>query len=73
MFILTDIKDMARVLGYVMKPGAHVHSFCSALKFSLWYKTLALAKRELRASTRDYSEQSDTDNEKKRHRSAAGI
>lgn len=31
-----DMKDMARVLRDMMKPVAHAHVFCSALKSILW-------------------------------------
>lgn len=42
LFGLNDAKDIAKVLGDFMKPGAHGHSFCSALQFILWYKAHAL-------------------------------
>lgn len=44
-------KYMAKVLGDTMKTEAHAHALCSALQLALCYKSLALEKRKVQAST----------------------
>lgn len=58
-FDSNHVKDMVKVLGNVIKCGAHTHLFCSALQLAFWYKTPAPEKREAQASTRDNSRGSD--------------
>lgn len=36
---MNDIKDMVKVPVHVINLGAHMHVFCAALQFPLWYKT----------------------------------
>lgn len=46
MFGLNGLTDIAKILAKVMKPEAHMHFFCSALQFSLWYNALGLEQRK---------------------------
>lgn len=38
------VKDMVKVLGNLMKPGAHAHLFCFPLQLAFWHRILALEK-----------------------------
>lgn len=48
-------ENMAKILGDVMKPGNHGHSFWSALRFALWFKAFASEEQDDRAITKEAS------------------
>lgn len=48
-FSLSNLKDMANVLGDMMKLGRHEHVSCSALQFVFWY--IALVSGEIMSET----------------------
>lgn len=56
-----SLKNIARVLGAVMKPEAHAHAFCSALQFSVCYKPIASGNREERAGGRKNAKESESE------------
>lgn len=60
-FASNYVKDMAKMLEYVMKPGANTNIFFSTLQHAFWYKALALKTRQEEARTREVSEESDTE------------
>lgn len=41
---LSEIKDVGKVFGYIMKSGEHQHMFSSILQFATCYNALALKK-----------------------------
>lgn len=45
-FTSRDVRDMAKMVGGVMKPAANSDVFCSSLQFSFWYKVLLSHFRE---------------------------
>lgn len=51
-FSTSDMKDMAKVVGDVMRPGAHRPVFRSDLLFLLWYGALALEEQNCKTTTR---------------------
>lgn len=59
------MKDMVKVLKNVIKPRTHTDVFCSALQFSLWYKSSASEKREMQDSTTVDSGELDAEREEK--------
>lgn len=63
MFGLNDMKDMANVLGDVIKPGAHVHAFCSTLRFALWLNSIAVKQKEERENTEKQSSEGGSESE----------
>lgn len=54
-FGANDMKNVVKVLGVVMKLGAHALVLCSSLYFAAWYKAIALENMEMQASTREDS------------------
>lgn len=51
LFLSEDMKETGKILGDVMKPGAHAHVSCSGLPITLRYVILALKDIEERSST----------------------
>lgn len=63
LFELIDMKQIARVLREIIRPGAHWHVFCPALQAALWYNALAFEKREKQGSSLEDSRESGTESE----------
>lgn len=46
-FDSSKMKYMAKILGNVSKPAAHMHVSCSAIQFELWYRALSSEERRV--------------------------
>lgn len=59
------MKNMAKVLGDMLEPGAQTHPLCSAVNSNLWCVTLALERMEVQVSTSENFEHSDFESKQK--------
>lgn len=57
-FISSGMKNIEKVYGNVLKPGAHGYMFRSALQLALWYRTAASENKGKLDSTRERSAES---------------
>lgn len=58
-----DMKDMSKVLGDIITPGAHGRAFLSALQLVFWYKSFPLREKEWQESRKKSSGEGGSESE----------